>query len=82
MVRSIRNVNSETAFLLGTIRTLSAERRLAVRQGLRTLTENIAAAHGARAAVEIEAGFSPTVCDASAVEQLFGQRPGSRWRPR
>ncbi len=73
------NVIPETASLLGTIRTLSPERRAAVRQGLQTLAENIAAAHGATATVELEAGFPPTICDARAVdcarravEQLFG----------
>jgi hippurate hydrolase len=62
------NVIPETAFLLGTIRTLSPERRIAVQQGLRTLAEHIAAAHGATATVAFEAGFPPTICDARAVE--------------
>ncbi|MBV9882766.1 MAG: amidohydrolase [Sphingomonadaceae bacterium] len=73
------NVIPETAFLLGTIRTLSPERRAAVQQGLRTLAEHIAAAHGATATVEFEQGFPPTICDARAVatarravESLYG----------
>jgi hippurate hydrolase len=73
------NVIPETAFLLGTIRTLSPERRAAVQQGLRTLAEGIAAAHGATATVEFEQGFPPTICDPRAVEcarraveQLYG----------
>src|SRR4051794_12237856 len=74
------NVIPETAFLLGTIRTLSPERRLAVQQGLKTLCEGIAAAHGATATVEFEQGFPPTICDASAVafardtvQHVFGE---------
>jgi hippurate hydrolase len=73
------NVIPETAFLLGTIRTLSPERRSAVQQGLKTLAEHIAVAHGATATVEFEQGFPPTICDPRAVacarravEQLYG----------
>jgi hippurate hydrolase len=62
------NVIPETAFLLGTIRTLSPERRAAVQAGLKTLAEGIAAAHGASATVAFEQGFPPTICDARAVE--------------
>lgn len=74
------NVIPETASLLGTIRTLSPERRRAMQEGLRRLAEHIAAAHGASATVEIEQGFPPTVCDERAValgrrvvEALFGE---------
>ena len=79
------NVIPETATLLGTIRTLTPERRSAVQEGLRTLAEHIAAAHGASATVEFEAGFPPTICDPRAVatarravEQLFG---AETWMP-
>lgn len=66
------NVIPETASMLGTIRTLSAENRAAVHAGLRTLAEGIAAAHGAKASVEIELGFPVTNCDGRAV--ALGQR--------
>ena len=73
------NIIPETASLLGTIRTLSPERRAAVQVGLRTLAEHIAAAHGATAEVEFEQGFPPTICDPRAVasarravESLYG----------
>ena len=42
-------------------------RRIAVQQGLQTLAEHIAAAHGATATVEFEQGFPPTICDPRAV---------------
>src|SRR5215210_6441205 len=54
------NVIPETAFLLGTIRTLSAASRAKVHAGLIKLAEGIAAAHGASAEVEIEPGFPVT----------------------
>jgi amidohydrolase len=73
------NVIPETARMLGTMRTLSPQRRTAVQDGLRKLACGIAAAHGASAAVEFEAGFPVTVCDRRAValgkrvtEELFG----------
>ncbi|HET8613433.1 MAG TPA: M20 family metallopeptidase [Sphingomonas sp.] len=62
------NVIPESAFLLGTIRTLSPGTRTAVQEGLRRLAEGIAAAHGASASVEFEQGFPPTICDARAVD--------------
>jgi hippurate hydrolase len=79
------NVIPETASLLGTIRTLSAQNRVSVQAGLRTLAEGIAAAHGGSARVEFEQGFPVTRCDARAVtlgrraiEGLYG---ADSWRP-
>lgn len=73
------NVIPESAFLLGTIRTLSPGTRRAVQSGLKQLAEGIAAAHGASATVEFEQGFPPTLCDSHAVdfaratvEEVFG----------
>ena len=78
------NVIPETASLLGTIRTLSAQNRVSVQTGLRTLAEGIAAAHGAVARVEFEQGFPVTRCDGravqlgrSAVEDCYG---AASWR--
>jgi len=74
------NVIPESVEMLGTIRTLSATRRMAVQDGLRTLICGIAAAHGASASVRYEEGFPVTVCDARAaalgrdvVKGLFGE---------
>jgi len=61
------NVIPETASLHGTLRTLSAQNRVALPAGLRTLAEGIAAAHGASAQVEVVPGFPITRCDARAV---------------
>ncbi len=66
------NVIPETAFMLGTIRTLSGRMRAHVQQGLEQLVYGIASAHGAEARIEFEEGFPVTVCDGRAVE--FGQR--------
>jgi len=75
------NVIPESAAMLGTIRTLSAQNRAAVHAGLRTLAEGIAAAHGAIAHVEIEPGFPVTRCDPravalgrSVVTELYGEQ--------
>jgi amidohydrolase len=75
------NVIPESAAMLGTIRTLSAENRAAVQVGLRTLAEGIAAAHGASARVEFESGFPVTRCDPravalgrSVVAELYGEQ--------
>jgi hippurate hydrolase len=61
------NVIPETAEMLGTIRTLSPERRAAMQAGLARLVPGIAAAHGATAEVRFKQGFPVTVCDARAV---------------
>jgi hippurate hydrolase len=61
------NVIPEDARLWGTLRTLSERGRIAAQQGIRTVAENIAAAHGATAEVEIEQGFPVTVNDGRVV---------------
>ena len=74
------NIIPETAEMLGTIRTLSPERRGHVARELKRLAPAIAEAHGCTAEVEIVEGFPVTVCDAravafgqSVVEQTFGE---------
>ncbi|HEY5106286.1 MAG TPA: M20 family metallopeptidase [Caulobacteraceae bacterium] len=57
------NVIPEDGRLLGTIRTFSEQTRETVHKGVRHLAEQIAAAHGARAQVDIDHGFPVTVCD-------------------
>lgn len=73
------NVIPDTAFLFGTMRTLSPETRAKVQAGLTRLAEHIAAAHGLTATVEFVKGFPVTVCDPRAVslgsdtaKSLFG----------
>ncbi len=65
------NVIAESAYLLGTIRTLSPTRRAAVQAGLRRVAQGIAAAHGATADITITEGFPVTICDPRAV--AFGR---------
>jgi hippurate hydrolase len=62
------NVIPETAYLLGTIRTLSPTRRAAMQEGLKRVAEGIAMAHGMRAEVSFTPGFPVTLCDERAVD--------------
>ena len=61
------NVIPEVAEMLGTIRTLSPQRRAAMQTGLAKLIPGIAAAHGAIAEVRFKQGFPVTVCNPRAV---------------
>lgn len=65
---SAHNVIPDRAALKGTIRTLSPERRQAVRLDLRRLAEGIAAAHDCSASLTFTDGFPPTINDGRAVE--------------
>ncbi|BBC71259.1 amidohydrolase [Altererythrobacter sp. B11] len=62
------NVIADRALLQGTIRTLSPERREAVRAAMIHLAEGLAAAHECHAEVEIIEGFPPTINDPRAVD--------------
>lgn len=64
---SAHNVIADTAFLRGTIRTLSAERREAIHQAIGEVAKHVALAHGCTADVEIIAGFPVTLNDPRAV---------------
>jgi hippurate hydrolase len=57
------NVIPETAFLEGTVRTLSGEVRAEVHDHVRRVATGIAAAHSLTAEVDIEAGYPVTVND-------------------
>ena len=57
------NVIPETVFILGTIRAVSERTRSLVHDELRRVAEGVATAHGATAAVEIEAGYPCTIND-------------------
>ena len=74
------NIIPETAEMLGTIRTLSPERRAMIARELKRLAPAIAEAHGCTAEVTIEEGFPVTICDSravsfgqSVVEEIFGE---------
>jgi hippurate hydrolase len=74
------NVIPEDARLWGTLRTLSERTRAIAHAGIRRVAEYVAAAHGARAEVEIEHGFPVTACDGRVVDlaertakSLFGE---------
>ncbi|MCB2065889.1 MAG: amidohydrolase [Erythrobacter sp.] len=61
------NVIPDTCYLLGTIRTLSPERRQAMKDALHEVAVNIARAHRCEAEIQITPGFPPTMNDARAV---------------
>ena len=61
------NVIPDSATLNGTIRTLSKEHRIKVRDLITQTAQSTAAAHGLTAEVEIEEGFPVTICDDRAV---------------
>lgn len=62
------NIIPEFAHMRGTVRTLSEHTREAAHAGIRKVAENIAAAHGCVAEVEIEKGFPVTVCSGREVD--------------
>ncbi len=61
------NIIPETAFLEGTIRTVSATQREAMRERLDRVVAGVCAAHGATAEVLLVPGFPVTVCDPAFV---------------
>ncbi len=74
------NVIPEDGRLLGTIRTFSEHTRTVIHEGCKRVAENIAAAHGATAEVDIDHGFPVTVCDGRVTDlaertakALFGE---------
>ena len=57
------NIIPESAFLFGTIRSVSEATRTEVRAGVQRVAEGIAAAHGASADVDLEPGYPVTIND-------------------
>jgi hippurate hydrolase len=57
------NIIPESAFLFGTIRTVSEETRERVRAGVRRVAEGVAAAHDASVEVDLEPGYPVTIND-------------------
>jgi len=66
------NIIPETAFLHGTIRTVSEGTRATVREGVRRVAEGVAAAHGATVEVDLEPGYPVTLNDAGFTEFARG----------
>jgi hippurate hydrolase len=62
------NIIPESAFLYGTIRTVSEETRAEVRAGVKRVAEGVAAAHGATAEVDLPAGYPVTINDPDFAE--------------
>jgi amidohydrolase len=74
------NIIPETAFLGGTMRTVSEVRRVAMRADIKQVCEGIAAAHGASVEVDIEPGYPVTINDdaftdlvLSAAREVLGE---------
>lgn len=61
------NVIPDSCYLLGTIRTLSPERRAAVKDAARQVADHIARAHNCEAVVKITPGFPQTINDGRAI---------------
>jgi amidohydrolase len=57
------NIIPDSAFLFGTIRSVSEETRVIVRAGVRRVAEGIAAAHDASVDVDLEPGYPVTIND-------------------
>ncbi|RIV83625.1 M20 metallopeptidase family protein [Aurantiacibacter zhengii] len=79
---SNNNIIPDSAYLLGTMRNLSPERREAMKDAVREVAENIARAHRCEAEIKITPGFPPTINDARAIavgqqvaEGLGGEEP-------
>ncbi len=66
------NVIPESAFMEGTLRTLSEPVRALMHEEIRRVCRHIALAHGCSAAVEIEPGYPVTVNDETAVRRMVG----------
>ena len=62
------NIVPQCAELLGTLRTLSEERRAALRAAFARVVEHVAAAHGLTGTVELEEGYPVTHNDPRAVD--------------
>jgi amidohydrolase len=64
------NVIPETAFLEGTLRTLSEAVRVRAREEIRRVCHHTALAHGCTAEVDVEPGYPVTVNDEGATDRV------------
>jgi len=70
------NITPETAFVEGTMRTVSEATRARVREAVQRVATGICAAHGASAEVEIEPGYPVTINDEAFTELVTGVATG------
>jgi hippurate hydrolase len=66
------NIIPDSAFLYGTIRTVSEETRARARAGVRRVAEGIAAAHDAGVEVDLQAGYPVTINDPDFAHFVLG----------
>ncbi len=84
---SAQNVIPDSVEMTGTIRTLSPERRSAIRESITRVAQNVAAAHECKAQLSFVDGFPVTVNDTRAVElsrhvaQTMGGEDAFAYRP-
>jgi hippurate hydrolase len=71
-----RNIISDTAMLVASVRVLSHESSARVQEEIPALVREIAAAHGCTAEVDVTVLCAPTVNDARAVERVRGTLQG------
>ncbi len=64
---SAHNIIPDSVDMLGTIRTLSPERRRAIREAITRVAENVARAHSCEAEVRFIDGFPATINDGRAI---------------
>jgi hippurate hydrolase len=67
-----RNVIPETATLLGTLRSVSAQSRKIAREAIERTATKIAEAHGAKSDVVLTQGYDPTINDGRMVSLAAG----------
>ena len=66
------NIIPETVFLEGTLRTVSEERRAAVKESIARVAAGVGATHGARIELTIEPGYPVTVNDPAFASWALG----------
>src|SRR5262245_44517119 len=66
------NIIPDSAFLFGTIRTVSEETRSRARAGVQRVAEGIAAAHDATVEVDLQAGYPVTINDPDFAHFVLG----------
>ena len=64
------NIIPDSVWMIGTIRTFDAKSRQVVAERMKTLAQNIAAAHGAKAEVEVVPGYGSTINNAGMVTKF------------
>jgi amidohydrolase len=64
------NIIPDSVWMIGTIRTFDAKTRTLIGERMKTLAQNIAAAHGATASVHVELGYGSTVNDQAMVTRF------------